>query len=155
MPGMSRFRVNLSPFRNSGARPLKGITREGIPMLMKIGGLARAIAIVLAIVAGFVALNMMNVPLVLVVLGLIAGLAMPEDRLVLSTVTLIALPIIGTALGNIPSVGTQLGAVCGNLQMAIAGALATTIAMRLYHMTMDGVMGLTGMAGGTAAPAAR
>jgi hypothetical protein len=124
-------------------------------MLMKIGGLARAIAIVLAIVAGFVALNMMNVPLVLVVLGLIAGLAMPEDRLVLSTVTLIALPIIGTALGNIPSVGTQLGTVCGNLQMAIAGALATTIAMRLYHMTMDGVMGLTGMAGGTAAPAAR
>ena len=51
-------------------------------MLMKIGGLARAIAIILAIVAGFVALNMMNVPLVLVVLGLIAGLAMPEDRLV-------------------------------------------------------------------------
>ena len=45
-------------------------------MLMKIGGLARALAIILAIVAGFVALNMMNVPLVLVVLGLIAGLAM-------------------------------------------------------------------------------
>src|SRR3954471_8867033 len=129
--------------------------REGFLMLMKIGGLARAIAIVLAIVAGFVALNMMNVPLGLVVLGLIAGLAMPEDRLVLSTVTLIALPIIGTALGNIPSVGTQLGAVCGNLQLAIAGALATTIAMRLYHMTMDGVMGLTGMAGGNAAAAAR
>jgi hypothetical protein len=125
-------------------------------MLMKIGGLARALAIILAIVAGFVAINMMNVPLVLVVLGLIAGLAMPEDRLVLSTVTLIALPIIGTALGTIPSVGAQLGAVCGNLQMAIAGALATTIAMRLYHMTMDGVMGLTGMAGGgTAATAAR
>ena len=61
-------------------------------MLMKIGGLARALAIVLAIVAGFVALTMMNVPLVLVVLGLIAGLAMTEDRLVLSTVTLIALP---------------------------------------------------------------
>ena len=38
-------------------------------MLMKIGGLARAIAIVLAVVAGFVALNMMNVPLILVVLG--------------------------------------------------------------------------------------
>ena len=43
-------------------------------MLNKIGGLARAIYIVLAIVAGFVALNMMNVPLVLLVLGLIAGL---------------------------------------------------------------------------------
>ena len=125
-------------------------------MLMKIGGLARAIAIVLAIVAAFVALNMMNVPLVLVVLGLIAGLAMTDDRIVLSTVTLIALPINGTALMQIPSVGAQLNAVALNLQMAIAGALATTIAIRLYHMTMDGVMGLTGgMTGGTAAAAAR
>jgi hypothetical protein len=124
-------------------------------MLMKIGGLARAIAIVLAIVAGFMALNMMNVPLVLVVLGLVAGLAMPEDRLVLSTVTLIALPIIGTALTQIPSIGAHLNSVALNLQMAIAGSLATVIAIRLYHMTMDGVMGLTGMAGGTAAAAAR
>ena len=125
-------------------------------MLMKIGGLARAIAIVLAIVAGFMALNMMNVPLVLVVLGLIAGLAMTDDRLVLSTVTLIALPIIGAALAQIPTIGAQLNAVALNLQMAIGGALATTIAIRLYHMTMDGVMGLTGgMAGGTAAAAAR
>ena len=118
-------------------------------MLKKIGGLARALAIVLAIVAGFVALTMMNVPLVLVVLGLVAGLAMHEDRLVLTTVTLLALPVIGAALATIPAIGTQLTAVCGNLQLAIAGGLATTIAMRLYHMTMDGVMGLTG-AGGTA-----
>ena len=124
-------------------------------MLMKIGGLARALAILLAIVAGFMALNMMNVPLVLVVLGLIAGLAMAEDRLVLTTVTLIALPIIGTALTNIPAVGAQLAAVCGNLQMAIAGALATTIAIRLYHMTMDGVTGLAGAGGPTTAAAAR
>ena len=156
MHGMTHFRVNLPLFRNGGERRPKGITREGFDMLMKIGGLARALAIVLAIVAGFVALTMMNVPLVLVVLGLVAGLATPEDRLVLTTVTLIALPIIGTALGTIPSIGAQLGAVCGNLQMAIAGALATTIAMRLYHMTMDGVTGLTGAAaGGTAAAAAR
>ena len=124
-------------------------------MLMKIGGLARAIAIVLAIVAGFVALTMMNVPLVLVVLGLIAGLAMTEDRIVVSAVILIALPIVGTALGNLPSVGAQLAAVCGNLQLAMAGGLATTIAIRLYHLTMAGVMGMTGMSGGTAAAAAR
>ena len=45
-------------------------------MMMKIGGLARALYVILAIVAGFVALTMMNVPLVLVVLGLLAGLAM-------------------------------------------------------------------------------
>ena len=125
-------------------------------MLMKIGGLARAIAIVLAIVAGFMALNMMNVPLTLVVLGLIAGVAMTDDRVLLSTVTLIALPIIGTALSQLPAIGAQLNTVALNLQMAIAGALATAIAIRLYHMVMGGVMGLTGgMAGGTAAAAAR
>ena len=122
-------------------------------MLMKIGGLAHAIAIILAIVAGFVALNMMNVPLVLVVLGLIAGLAMPEDRLVLTTVTLIALPIVGAALGNIPTIGAQLSTVCGNLQLAMAGAIATSIAMRLYHLTMDGVTGMTSAAGRPAAAA--
>jgi hypothetical protein len=115
-------------------------------MLNKVGGLARALAIVLAIVAGFMALNMMNVPLVLVVLGLIAGLAMAEDRLVLSTVTLIALPIIGTALANIPTIGAHLDAVALNLQMALAGSLAMSIAIRLYHMTMDGVTGLSGTA---------
>ncbi|HJP68583.1 MAG TPA: hypothetical protein VJ846_06750 [Sphingomicrobium sp.] len=115
-------------------------------MLNKVGGLARALAIVLAIVAGFMALNMMNVPLVLVVLGLIAGLAMAEDRLVLSTVTLIALPIIGTAMTNIPTIGAHLNAVALNLQMALAGSLATSIAIRIYHMTMDGVTGLSGTA---------
>ena len=123
-------------------------------MLMKIGGLARALAILLATVAGFMALNMMNVPLVLVVLGLIAGLAMPEDRLVLSTVTLIALPIVGAALTHIPTIGGQLNAVALNVQMALGGSLATVIAMRLYHMTMDGVMGLAGgAAAGKAATA--
>ena len=118
--------------------------------MMKIGGLARALAILLAIVAGFMALNMMNVPLTLLVLGLVAGLSTVEDRLLMTTVTLIALPIIGAALTHIPSIGAQLNAVALNLQMAMAGALATAIAIRLYHLTMDGV---TGLAGG--APAAK
>lgn len=122
-------------------------------MLTKIGGLARALAIILAIVAGFVALNMMNVPLVLLVLGLIAGLAMPDDRMVLTAVTIIALPIVGTALTHIPTIGAQLNAVALNLQMAMAGALATGIAMRLYHLTMEGVMGMTGGLGAGAATA--
>jgi hypothetical protein len=113
-------------------------------MLTKIGGLARALAIILAIVAGFVALTMMNVPLTLVVLGLIAGLGIPEDRLVLSTVTLIALPIIGTALATIPMAGAHLNSVALNLQLALAGSLATSVAIRIYHMTMDGVTGLAG-----------
>ena len=119
-------------------------------MLKKIGGLARALYILLAIVAGFVALGTMDVTLVLVVLGLIAGLSMPRERMVLAGVAIVALPMVGAALGHIPAVGAQLTAVAGNLQMGVAGAFATALAMMLYELTMDGVMGL---AGGTGARA--
>jgi len=122
-------------------------------MLMKIGGLARALGILLAVVAGFVALNMMNVPLVLVVLGLIAGLALPDDRMLQATASVIALPLIGAALAHIPTIGVQLNAVALNLEMAIAGAVATAMAIRLYHLAMDGVMGLMAPAGTHAAAA--
>jgi hypothetical protein len=74
----------------------------------------------------------------------------------MSTVTLIALPIIGAALTHLPSIGAQLNAVALNLQIAMAGILAMTIAIRLYHLTMEGVMGLAGGAtAGTAAAATR
>jgi hypothetical protein len=43
----------------------------------------------------------------------------------------------------------------GNLQMGIAGAAATALAMLMYELVMEGVMGLTGSAAasGTAATA--
>lgn len=123
-------------------------------MLNKISGLARALYIVLAIVAGFVALGTVNVALVLVVLGLIAGISMAEDRYVPAAATAIVLPIIGTALGTIPTIGAKLGAVAGNLQLGVAAALASALAIVLYHLVMDGVTGLTGSdAGGRAAAA--
>ena len=124
-------------------------------MLTKIGGLARAIAIIVAIVAGFVALTMMNVPLVLLVLGLIAGLALPDERMVLTAAIVIALPIVGTALAQLPTIGAHLAAVAANLQMAMAGALAMGIALRLYRLAMDGLMGVAGGFAGTPAAAAR
>ena len=123
-------------------------------MLNKISGLARALYIVLAIVAGFVALGAMNVPLALVVLGLIAGISTPRDRVVLALAAVIALPVIGTALGNIPAVGAQLTAICGNLQLGIAGAAAMAMAIMLYEMVMDGVMGFAGGARSGAAATA-
>jgi hypothetical protein len=122
-------------------------------MLTKIGGLARALYIVLAIIAGFVALNMMDVTLVLVVLGLVAGLAIPRDRMVLLAALVIALPIVGVALGHIPAVGAQLTAVAGNLQMGAAGSLATAMAIFLYELVMEGITGLVG-SGSTGARAA-
>jgi len=112
--------------------------------LKKIGGLARALYILLAIVAGVVTLGTMDVALILVVLGLIAGLSMPRERMVLAAAAVIALPTVGAALGHIPAVGAQLTAICGNLQTGIAGAFASALAMLMYELTMDGVMGLTG-----------
>lgn len=125
-------------------------------MLKKIGGLARALYIVLAIVAGFVALGAMDVPLVLVVLGLVAGLAVPRDRMVLLAALVIAFPIVGSALGHLPSIGAQLTAVAANLQLAAAGSLAMAIAIFLYELVMEGVTGLAGTAvSATPATAAR
>jgi hypothetical protein len=125
-------------------------------MLKKIGGLARALYILLAIVAGFVVLGKMDVTLVLVVLGLVAGLAVPRDRMVLLAALVIALPMVGTALGHIPAIGAQLAAVAGNLQMAAAGSLATALAIFLYELVMEGVTGLAGNgSAGTTAAAAR
>jgi hypothetical protein len=112
-------------------------------MLNKISGLARSLYIVLAIIAGFVAIGGLNVALVLVVLGLIAGLTMPRDRLVLAAATVIALPLVGAALANIPAIGEQLSAIMTNLQLGVAGALATAMVMFLYDLTMEGVTGLT------------
>jgi hypothetical protein len=126
-------------------------------MLMKLSGLARTLYIVLAVVAGFVALGTLDVAMVLIVLGLISGISMPRERIVLAGVTVLALPIIGGALGHIPTIGAKLTAVTANLQMAMCGALATAIVMALYELAMDGLTGVTGAAsaGGRRAAAAR
>ena len=112
-------------------------------MLNKISGLARALYIVLAIVTGFVAIGALDVALVLVVLGLIAGISMPRERMVLAAATVIALPYIGTALGHIPTIGAQLTAFTANLQLGVAGALASALVIYLYHLVIEGVTGLT------------
>jgi hypothetical protein len=112
-------------------------------MLNKVSGLCRALYIVLAIVAAFVQMGGMDVALILLVLGLVSGVSIPDDRVVLAAATVIALPIIGTALTHIPQVGAQLNTVAGNLQIAIAGGVAVAIGMRLYRLAIDGVTGLT------------
>ena len=60
---------------------------------------------------------------------------------------------MGTALTHIPAIGTQLNAVMGNLQLGIAGAATSMLAMLLYDMVMDGVMGIAGTASPRAATA--
>jgi hypothetical protein len=110
--------------------------------MTKLTGLARALGILLAIIAGFVAIPGVNVALVLVVLGLIAGITMPEERFIPVALYVLALPIIGAALGNVPTIGAQLGAVATGLALVAAGSLASAIAVRLYALVKDDLMAL-------------
>jgi hypothetical protein len=81
--------------------------------------------------------------LVLIVLGLIAGISMPRERLVLAMAAVIALPLVGEALTHVPTIGAQLNAVMGNLQLGIAGAATSALTIMLYGLVMEGVTGLT------------
>lgn len=135
-------------------RKALGRDDQGEDMLMKISGLARTLYIVLAIVTGFVALGTMPVALVLVALGLIAGISLPRERMVLAAATILALPTIGMALSKIPAIGAQLSAVMTNLQLGMAGAFAMAMVIILYELAMDGVTGLTGTAAHARQPAA-
>jgi hypothetical protein len=112
-------------------------------MLTKISGLARTLYILLAIIVAFVGLGTLNVTLVLFVLGLVAGLPLvAKEELVWRAVSVLVLPIIATVLATIPAIGEQLSAVAGNLQIGLAGAVATAIARQLYKLAVDGVTGL-------------
>ena len=123
-------------------------------MLEKIGGLARLLATLLAIVAGFVALPAnINVPLILVVLGLIAGLRYkPEEAMSLFLVVLV-LPLAGLALATIPEIGDKLNAVFNNIALAAAAVAATVIAMRLYNNSRADLAAWMPAGGGAAATA--
>jgi hypothetical protein len=123
-------------------------------MLTKVSGLARTLYIVLALVAGFVALGTMPVALVLVALGLIAGITLPKEKMVLAAATILALPTIGTALAKIPAIGAQLNAVMINLQLGMAGAFAMAMVLILYELAMEGVTGLMGPTAARATAAA-
>jgi hypothetical protein len=112
-------------------------------MVNKIAGLARLIATLLAIIAGFVAIPSLDVALALVVLGIIAGLAYKADETMRLFLVILVLPAVGAALGHIPAIGDQLNAVALNIATAAAGVAATVVAMRLFNNSKSDVTGLT------------
>jgi hypothetical protein len=115
-------------------------------MLNKVSSLARALAIILAVVAGFVAMGEMNTALILVVLGVISGITMARDDIMRIGVTVLVLPMVAAALGNIPALGEQLGAIANNVALAGAGALAAGIALSLFNRVKEDLTGLTAKA---------
>lgn len=100
----------------------------------KICGLARALAIVVAVVAAFVTVP--QVATVLILLGVVAGITnTPEDRMRLFLITTVL--ILGAkSLDAIPGVGTYLAVIFGNLGMGTLGASLTGIVLGIYHRVM-------------------
>jgi len=117
-------------------------------MVQKIAGLARILATLLAIVAGVVALpDNINIPLVLVVLGLIAGVVYAAEDAGRLFLVVLVLPMVGAALGVIPEIGEKLNNVALNIALAAAGAAATVIALRLFNNSKADLGSWTGKAG--------
>ena len=110
----------------------------------KIIALARAAAIILAVVTAFVAIAALDVPLVLASLGVIAGLGYGEDDMTRLVLTVLVLPIAGAAISTIPSVGAQLEVAATNLAVFAAGAAATVLACRCFNLVKGDLSSLTG-----------
>lgn len=117
-------------------------------MLNKVVALARLVAILLAIVAGVIAIPNLNVGLVIVVLSLFSGLFMPAERMLGVGMAVLTLPIVAVAVGMIPAVGTQLSAIASNIALGAAGATGGAIAMRIWDNIKDG-LGSLGLGGGS------
>lgn len=113
-------------------------------MMQKIAGLARALAILLAVVAGFVAIPGLDIGLVLVVLGLVAGLGYYSGDTTRLVLTVLVLPAVAAALGHIPAIGEQLATIAGGVALAGAAAAATAIACRLGCLVKGDLTGLAG-----------
>lgn len=112
-------------------------------MLNKVAGLARALGLILAVVAAFVTIPA-QVPLILAVLGLVAGLAYTSDDFIRLALAAVALPLAGAALATLPTVGAGLSAAATNCALLIAGALATRLIIRIYELVVGDVKALAG-----------
>jgi len=110
--------------------------------MSKITGLAGALGMILAVIAGVVPIPGLDVALVLLVLGIVGGISMEQDAGVRVFLAVLTIPVIGAALGGVPAVGTNLNAIFGNVAMVATGAGATLVARRVYTMVMDNLKGL-------------
>jgi len=95
--------------------------------LQKIVGLA---AIALAVVGAFAAIPYL--PAILVILGLVAGLAIGAPDHVRVIVSAIALNTLSSALTSIPAVGDALANMLSNFGIATAGAALMIILRNIY-----------------------
>ena len=90
----------------------------------KVGGLAAGLAVVLAIVGGFVSIPGLEVGLIILVLGIIGGIAADQDGAIRMYLAVLVLPAVGAVLGAIPAIGEYLNlqqpCCCGRWYVRIA-----------------------------------
>lgn len=113
-------------------------------MLDKLSVAARLLNIIVAVVAGIIVLPGINVVLVLIVLGLISGIAMKTDHFVPMLVAVVALPVMAAVLTNIPNIGTQLGAIFSNFGTGVAASVAMAFAIATVRYAIADGSGLLG-----------
>lgn len=104
--------------------------------MTKVYAAARALAVLLSIVAAFVVIPNVNVAAILVGLGLVAGLGTDAEATPRALLSTIALPVVALALANLPAVGTYLASIATNVGLATAGIAASAVAIRIYTMLM-------------------
>lgn len=111
-------------------------------MLNKVAGLARSLGLLLALVAAVVAIPA-PVPVILVLLGVLGGLAYGAEDFTRLALAVLVLPVAGAALGMIPTIGSYLSAFFGNSALVIAGAVATRLILRCYEIIVGDLKGLS------------
>lgn len=100
----------------------------------KVYAATRGLGVLLAIAAAFVTIPNLNVAAALVILGIITGLGVTEENGMRLLLAVLVLPIIAMALGNVPQIGEQLGAIANNLGLSVAGSGATLIVRRIIGL---------------------
>jgi len=113
-------------------------------IMERVARLVGALGVVLAVVAGVVAIPGLNIALILIVLGVIAGAYTDQDNAVRMFLAVLALPVIGVTLGGVPAIGGYLTAIFTNLSIAAAGITASLVARRLYDTVMGAVTSPSG-----------
>lgn len=113
-------------------------------MLDKVTGLAGALAVLVAIVTAFVPIAGLDVAVLLLVLGMVAGIGYDADATLRGGVATVALPLVAAAMGSLPALGTQVGAIFSGFAIAATGAFGVSVLIRVVQRSIGAVKGLAG-----------
>lgn len=98
---------------------------------MDTGKIVRLVAVLVAVVAGLVAIP--QSALIIAVLGLVAGYFVEEDRATNVLVVALALNVASGGLDAIPAVGPYLTAIFGSLTALFNAGALTIITMGIIN----------------------